>query len=280
MQKSHHLSQQQLAPPATGQDASNEYSPGFSEGVPYEAQEIFADIAPEDPEAPTGLPASSPNAASALAEASLPPAEENRHVAEQDAEPATEPPSTVGEQEAPGEPASSSGANPPLQDVGSDAVAPPSSKQVPHTKGVPRPKIYFTPVEVLSAMLPPGCKIVPNHNEHRLSTTWMGATDGVPIDLKGKFFQESFVNKEWTTALSEIHHRLLEKLSCVSEKLPLAGRQPQKPGEVPQDVINNLKPFIKKLPEKRSYYAKNAKSTWRKKAAVSSHVLALMLLEL
>lgn len=280
LQKSHHLSQQQLSPPATGQDASNEYSPGFSEGVPYEAQEIFADIAPEDPEAPTGLPASSPNAASALAEASLPPAEENRHVAEQDAEPATEPPSTVGEQEAPGEPASSSGANPPLQDVGSDAVAPPSSKQVPHTKGVPRPKIYFTPVEVLSAMLPPGCKIVPNHNEHRLSTTWMGATDGVPIDLKGKFFQESFVNKEWTTALSEIHHRLLEKLSCVSEKLPLAGRQPQKPGEVPQDVINNLKPFIKKLPEKRSYYAKNAKSTWRKKAAVSSHVLALMLLEL
>ena len=108
-------------------------------------------------------------------------------------------------------------------------------------------------------MLPPGCKILLNHNEHRFTTTWVGTTDGVPLDLKGIFFSRSFVNKEWTTALSEIHHRLWEKWSFVSEKLPLeAGRQPQKPGEVPQNVINNLKPFIEKLPEKKSYYAKNA----------------------
>ena len=163
------------APPATEPaDAGNEYSPspGFSEGVP---DNTFADIAPEDP-------ASLPNAASALAEASLPPADENMHVAEQ------------GEQ-APSEPASSSGANPPLQDPPSSGADPPlqhppSSKQVPHTKGVPRPKVYSTPVEVLSAMLPPGCKILLNHNEHRFTTTWVGTTDGVPLDLKGIFFQD------------------------------------------------------------------------------------------
>ena len=177
------------APPATGGDAGNEYSPSLlSEGVPEfgapEAQQTFAfsasECPPGNPEASTGLPASSPNAASAPAEASLPPAEENSHVAEQDAEPATEQ----------GEPASSSSANPPLQDADSEEVVPTSSKQVPHTKGVPRTKVYSTPVEVLSAMLPPGCRIVLNHNDLRFTSTWVGETAGVPLDLRGKSFQD------------------------------------------------------------------------------------------
>lgn len=118
--------------------------------------------------------------------------------------------------------------------------------------------MYSTPIEVLEKMLPQGAKIVLSHDEHRFLTTWVGTSEGIPLDLKGKYFSRSFnANKPWKQALSECHHRLWEKWSFVAAKGPLpAGVAPQEPGKVPEDVLLNLEPFIQKLPEKKSYSSK------------------------
>ena len=103
--------------------------------------------------------------------------------------------------------------------------------------------------------------MVLSHTEHRFLTTWVGTSEGVPIDLKGKHFTRSFnANKPWKKALSECHQRLWEKWTFVAAKLPLpAGVAPQKPGEVPEDVLLNLEPFIQQLPEKKTSYSQSSK---------------------
>jgi len=83
-------------------------------------------------------------------------------------------------------PSSSSAAAPSSHAPSGDArQAPPEQP-----KGIPRPKIYSTPIEVLEKMLPQGAKIVLSHDEHRFLTTWVGTSEGIPLDLKGKYFPD------------------------------------------------------------------------------------------
>ena len=50
----------------------------------------------------------------------------------------------------------------------------------PGAPGVARPKVYSTPQEAFEDMIPPGAKMVLNHNEHRFCTSWVGSSEGVP----------------------------------------------------------------------------------------------------
>ena len=117
---------------------------------------------------------------------------------------------------------------------------------------VKRPKVYKTPQEVFVHMLPPGARMVLNHNDHRFMTSWVGIEKGMPEDLKGKHFSRKFTRKPWKDALAECHMRVWEKWSYVKKHLPLPiGMEPQEPGVVPNEVLEALEPFINNLPPEK-----------------------------
>ena len=135
----------------------------------------------------------------------------------------------------------------------------PGERRVPiQPSGVKRPKVYSTPAEALAGMMPPGAKIVLNHNDHRFRTTWTGPTAGIPAELTGKHFTRNFgANRSWQDALCECHQRLWEKWGYISTSLPLPeGKQPQEPGVVPDDVLAAIGHHIDKLPKKKDYTTK------------------------
>ena len=113
---------------------------------------------------------------------------------------------------------------------------------------VRRVKIYTTPQEVLCCMMPPGCRMVLNFNDHRFMTTWLGPEPKeMPLDLRGQHFSKRFTNKPWRLALAECHERIWTKWSYVKKALPLkGGMTPQEPGKVPEEVLTGLEPFLKK----------------------------------
>ena len=138
------------------------------------------------------------------------------------------------------------------------AVEAPVGVPAPGTPGlgVKRPKVYSTPADDLAAMMPPGAKILFNHNDHRFSSTWVGPVpQNLPPELGGKHFSRSFgPNKSWKDALSEVHYRLWDKWSYCSKLLPLpAGTQRQEPGVVPTCVVNAMEHHISKLPPRKDY---------------------------
>ena len=101
-------------------------------------------------------------------------------------------------------------------------------------------------------MLPPGARMVLNHNDHRFMTSWVGIEKGMPEDLKGKHFSRKFTRKPWKDALAECHMRVWEKWSYVKKHLPLPiGMEPQEPGVVPNEVLEALEPFINNLPAEK-----------------------------
>ena len=118
--------------------------------------------------------------------------------------------------------------------------------------GLRRMKVYSTPQEAVQDMVPPGCKFVLNHGDHRFTTNWVGPTKKIPAELMNKSFSRSFVTKDWRDALAEVHMRMWLKWEFQKNELPLpAGTVPQEPGVVPDEVLEGLKPFIDKLPQVR-----------------------------
>ena len=118
--------------------------------------------------------------------------------------------------------------------------------------GVRRVKVYTTPQEAVQDIVPPGCKFVMNHGDHRFTTNWVGPTKKIPAELMNKSFSRSFVNRDWKDALAEVHQRMWLKWECCKNELPLpAGTMAQEPGVVPDEVLQGLQPFIDKLPEGR-----------------------------
>ena len=123
-----------------------------------------------------------------------------------------------------------------------------------HPEGVRRVKVYTTPQEAVQDMVPPGCKFVLNHGDHRFTTNWVGPTRKIPAELMNKSFSRSFVSRNWKDALAEIHMRMWTKWECHRGELPLpAGTVAQEPGVVPDEVVEGLQPFIDKLPGVRKH---------------------------
>ena len=89
---------------------------------------------------------------------------------------------------------------------------------------VRRVKIYTTPQEVLCCMMPPGCRMVLNFNDHRFMTTWLGPEPKeMPLDLRGQHFSKRFTNKPWRLALAECHEKDLDKMVLCEKGLAPEG---------------------------------------------------------
>ena len=93
--------------------------------------------------------------------------------------------------------------------IGAEAAAP-----------VRKVKIYSTPQEVLMSMMPPGCRMVLNFNDHRFMTTWIGPeTKAMPDEIKGQNFQEGLPtnpgNQHWLSAMKGFgQNGLMQKGPC------------------------------------------------------------------
>ena len=82
-------------------------------------------------------------------------------------------------------------------DVAEDASQLPAPSREPRAEPIKRPKIYKTPQEVFVQMLPPGARMVLNHNDHRFMTSWVGPERGMPEDLKGKHFSRRWISLDF-----------------------------------------------------------------------------------
>ena len=73
--------------------------------------------------------------------------------------------------------------------------------------------------------------------------------------MKQKGFTASFAQRHsWQDALANIHEFNWRKWHMVKEELPLPeGMSAQTPGVVPKDVLDQLAPYIQRLPTLKRY---------------------------
>ena len=70
------------------------------------------------------------------------------------------------------------------------------------------------------SMMPPGCRMVLNFNDHRFMTTWIGPeTKAMPDEIKGQNFQEGLPtnpgNQHWLSAMKGFgQNGLMQKGPC------------------------------------------------------------------
>ena len=134
------------------------------------------------------------------------------------------------------------------------AEAPRASDEAPRAAGGPRasgPKVHSTP-DILARLEP--CHIFRlrlNFNDHRFTLDTRGVSDERWIGSMGqKSWSKGFkVSRDWEGALKQVHRHMWEKWSVTQDRWPLRpGMAEQEPGEVPEDVINDLKPIILGMP--------------------------------
>ena len=126
--------------------------------------------------------------------------------------------------------------------------------EAPSASGGPRssgPRLHYTP-DILARLEP--CHIFKlrlNFNDHRFTLDTRNASDERWIDsMKQKSWSKGFkITRDWEGALKAVHQHMWEKFSVTQDRWPLrAGMSEQQPGEVPADVIDDLKPIILGMP--------------------------------
>ena len=124
-----------------------------------------------------------------------------------------------------------------------------ASTPVPGQKKEREPK-RKSPEEVLSLMTPPRCQIGISFTDHRFTSKMAFESKEFTGRMKQQTFTVSFAQRlSWDQALKRVHEYNWRKWHMVKEQLPLpAGQEPQTPGEVPQHVMEQLKPTIDALP--------------------------------
>ena len=81
-----------------------------------------------------------------------------------------------------------------------------------HPEGVRRVKVYTTPQEAVQDMVPPGCKFVLNHGDHRFTTNWVGPTRKIPAELMNKSFSRSFCEQKLERCPGRDPHENVDKM--------------------------------------------------------------------
>ena len=113
------------------------------------------------------------------------------------------------------------------------------------------PKVYQSP-QILTRC-EPNCrfKIGLDYNAHRFYVKCsLPLSDFLPPYDKQKSFSKSFASdrKTWRTCLELVHHHCWSKWELVEDRYPLApNKVKQKPGVVPEDVLNEIEQEVNNL---------------------------------
>jgi hypothetical protein len=111
-----------------------------------------------------------------------------------------------------------------------------------------------SPEEILSLVSPPGVYIGISAVEHRFISRFDFESDRFKGQMRSRHKTASFAQKySWQDALRFVHEHTWRKWHMVKDLLPLpTGAEEQKPGTIPQEVLDKLEPHIKKLPPLKS----------------------------
>ena len=122
---------------------------------------------------------------------------------------------------------------------------------------VARPNVYKSPAELLDLLSPPKCKFYLNHNDHWWGSVWKHESekwiDKLARKHHNKVFDASNPGDVWAQ-LREVHDRAWLKYDLAKDELPAC--EPQPPGQIPDFVLEGLKPAIQGLPEAETYAKK------------------------
>ena len=116
--------------------------------------------------------------------------------------------------------------------------------------------VHRNPEEVLSQLVPPGCHIGLDFNAWRFVSNWkeVDATTLVPPSSQ-KTMSASFQKmRPWEEALRQVHKHNWMKWELISDQYPLPlGQEAQSPGQVSEEIIGQMKPFIDGLAKAKAY---------------------------
>ena len=128
------------------------------------------------------------------------------------------------------------------------------------------PRVFTTP-EVLERIEPHGIfKVRLDFNAHRFQLEtkvkendprWVGQKAQKTLSKSFQLKKTSAYSRDWESALVEIHKHMWEKFNLTKDRWGLReNMEEQRPGEVPADVITDLKPIIARMPPATQYAKK------------------------
>ena len=145
-----------------------------------------------------------------------------------------------------------------------DAEAePPAPSQAPPAAGEPAParaEKRRSPEEILSMIEPPGCKFGVSYQDHRFTSFWKGDHPGLPAPYSQKRMSRTFVTqRNWREALVEVHEHNWKKWGMLRDEYPLTGEaREMRPGQIPDSILEQMKPTIDSLGKVVRYATKHA----------------------
>ena len=117
------------------------------------------------------------------------------------------------------------------------------------------PALYFSPASILSQLQPPNCSIRLNNNDWRWSSSFKGESPTWVEEFANSTFSRSFDRSNWKSKLMAVHSHCWLKWSLARDAMPLdPGSEEQIPGQIPEEIFQELGPVIAKLPTRKKYW--------------------------
>eukprot|EP00434_Breviolum_minutum_P025129 symbB.v1.2.022202.t1/scaffold1958.1/size138524/13 len=145
-------------------------------------------------------------------------------------------------------------------------VVPPGDSGAEAAVRVVGPRV-FTTADILERIEPYGIfKVRLDFNAHRFQLEtkvkendprWVGQKAQKTLSKSFQLKRTSASSRGWESALVEIHKHIWEKFNLAKDRWGLReNMEEQRPGEVPADVITDLKPIIARMPPATQYAKK------------------------
>lgn len=116
-----------------------------------------------------------------------------------------------------------------------------------------------SPEEILSQLEPPGCKFGMSFHDSRFTSIWSRDHPELLGDFAKKRFSRSWREnfRTWRNALIEVHEHNWKKFRELRVQKPklysLGGKADQVPGQIPDSIMDMLKPTIDTMPPVKRY---------------------------
>lgn len=144
------------------------------------------------------------------------------------------------------------------------AVPAPSPPVPASSSGAPRTRVYTSPDHILQKISPlPGCRLSLNFNDWRWVSQWRKnlECDQWLDELHRKSYSQVFSRDDWKEKLCTVHEHAWLKWEIAKDHMGdalklSAGIVPQKPGEVPEHIFDELQAIVDGLQEKKRYHSK------------------------